>query len=79
MVAVSQTTALLHRVTGAYRRVTGAPEWPLAAGAFLGLLAMTEVVVRGGDAAGLASPGRPMRQRIASTSIWGNCSSTRDR
>jgi signal transduction histidine kinase len=53
MVAVSQTTALLHRVTGAYRRVTGAPEWPLAAGAFLGLLAMTEAVAGGDDTADL--------------------------
>jgi signal transduction histidine kinase len=47
-----RVTGPIDRVAAAGRRVTGAPEWPLAAAALLALLAMVEVVLN-------AEPTRP--------------------
>jgi signal transduction histidine kinase len=61
---VSQASALIDRVAVAARRVTGAPQWPPAAGALLGLLAIGEVLVRG---EGLDHPVVPLLLAVGTT------------
>jgi signal transduction histidine kinase len=46
---VSQAHGLFSRAALAGRRVTAAPDWPLVAGAVLGLLAIVEVTTRNAD------------------------------
>jgi signal transduction histidine kinase len=46
---VSQARALIDRAVSGGRRITDAPEWPLAAAMLLGLIAAIEVLLRGGD------------------------------
>ncbi|MGH3384315.1 MAG: hypothetical protein ACRDO1_07035, partial [Nocardioidaceae bacterium] len=48
-IAAIRRHPLLDRAVALGRRVAGAPEWPLAAAALLGLLAMVEVSLRVGD------------------------------
>ena len=43
---MAYVSSVIDRVAGAGRRVTGGPEWPLAAGALLGLYAAVEAVLR---------------------------------
>jgi signal transduction histidine kinase len=68
MMPVSPTSAALGRTL---RRVTGAPDWPLAAGVLLGLATMVEVVFR----APLAGPaGTELSStRLSTTLLLGLC------
>jgi signal transduction histidine kinase len=59
MAGVSQAHDLFSRAALAGRRVTGAPDWPLVAGAVLGTLAMVEVTSQAPDeltAQGVTTP-----------------------
>ena len=53
---VGWTSRLVDRVAVVCRRITGAPDWPLAAAALLGLLATMEVVQRLSSSAAAPSP-----------------------
>jgi signal transduction histidine kinase len=62
---VSQYSELIDRVVVASRRITGTPEWPVAVGALLGVLALIEVVLRANESQ--ADPSIAMLPALATT------------